>query len=84
MGETATMRDISYVIQRIDAGDKVRCFEDFYGRQWIELRRPWLLFHKKRYSLTNDQMMTVRQALSQRRHQRSARAAQVDQPRATH
>lgn len=78
------MSDLAYVMQRIDAGDRVRCFEDFYGRQWIELRRGWLLPRKARYDLTNDQMMSVRRALSLRRQQRANRAAQDDQPHRAH
>lgn len=78
------MSDLAHVMQRIDAGDKVRCYEDFYGRQWIELRRGWLLPRKVRYDLTNDQMMAVREALSLRRQQRANHPGESDRPQAVH
>src|SRR5262245_37246528 len=33
------MNDLSFVRERIAAGDQARFFHDHYGQQWIELRR---------------------------------------------
>ena len=61
-------------MQRIDAGDKVRFFEDFYGKQWVEVKRGWMFFRKKRIYLRNDQIAEIKTALVRRRRQRNAPA----------
>jgi hypothetical protein len=61
------MADLAFVMQRVDEGDKVQIFQDFYGRQWLELSRGWLLKRKTRVQLKADEMMKVRAVLDSRR-----------------
>ena len=66
------MSDVGTVLKRIETGDRVRFFEDYYGRQWIEIRRPWLLWPKTRLNLRNDQVVEIKTALRRRARARAA------------
>ena len=68
------MSDLSFVLQRIAAGDKVRFFENFYGSQWIVLRWPWLPAIGRRIYFRNDEMAQIQAALIERRRRRKGMA----------
>ena len=65
--QSSMMIDLNYVLKRIEAGAKVRFYEDFYGKQWIEIQRAWLLGRRKRVQLPNEQIIEVKSALRRRR-----------------
>lgn len=65
------MNDLNYVMRRIVVGDKIRFFEDFYGRQWIEVGPRWLFIFKKKIHFRNDEIATIKAALVERRRQRA-------------
>ena len=69
--DSIPMSDLNFVIQRIDAGDKVRFFEDFYGKQWIEIKRVWQFWRKRRMYFRNDEIEQIKKALLRRRRQRT-------------
>ena len=65
------MGNLNYVMHRITAGDKIRFFEDFYGKQWIEIRPRWLFILKKKMHFRNDEIAMIKAALVERRRLRA-------------
>ena len=68
------MSDLPSVFERVESGDKVRFFQNFYGRQWIEVTRGWLLKRKTRVYLADDKIMQVKRALEGCRRVRNGAA----------
>lgn len=62
------MSNLTYVIDRIDAGAKVRFFMDYFGTEYIQLSRGWL--PGRRITLSADQLDIVKRALRDRRRRR--------------
>ena len=46
----ARMHDLSFVMQRIAAGDRARFFHAYFGQQEVELSRGWIFKRKTRVS----------------------------------
>ena len=61
------MSNLPYVWERIESGDKVRFFQDYYGRQWIELRRGWVIPRRIRVALTPAEILEIKSGLAHRR-----------------
>jgi hypothetical protein len=70
--EAEAMHDLSFVKKRIAAGDHARFFQDYYGEQWIELRRGWIFRRKVRVRLTPEEIAQAKVALRTRRHRKDA------------
>jgi hypothetical protein len=70
----ASMHDLSFVMQRIAAGDRVYFSYDFYGKVWITLSRGWIFKRKTRVSLPPGEVARVKDAL-RARHKGPAVAA---------
>ena len=60
------MHDLSFVIQRIAAGDRVYFSYDFYGKVWITLSRGRIFKRKTRLRLPADELARVKDALRAR------------------
>lgn len=45
------MSNLAFVMERLKQGDKIRFFQDYFGKQWIELSRGWLLERKVRVAV---------------------------------
>jgi hypothetical protein len=60
------MSDMAFVLRRLESGDRIRFVQGYYGQQWIELSRGWLLRRKTRITLPPDQIMQIKRALEQR------------------
>jgi hypothetical protein len=55
------MHDLSFVMQRIAAGDRVYFSYDFYGKVWITVSRGWIFKRKTRVSLpARSRVLTTR------------------------
>jgi hypothetical protein len=67
------MNELSFVKQRIAAGDEARFYHDHYGQQWIELRRGWFFKRKARVRLFPEEIMQAKAAL-QARHRSAGRS----------
>ena len=75
------MNDLSFVRERIAAGDQARFFHDYYGQQWIELGRGRIFKRKTRVRLLPEEIMQAKAALEGRHvTQRSRRAASLVVP----
>ena len=61
------MQQMSMIKERLEAGDKVWFYQDYYGRQWIELRNTWLFWKKKKIKLDPDEVFQLKQMLRGRR-----------------
>jgi hypothetical protein len=55
--------DLSFVMQRIAAGDRARFFYDYFGQQGVELSRGWIIKRKTRVSLSPLEIARVKDAL---------------------
>jgi hypothetical protein len=57
--------DLSFVMQRIAAGDRARFFHSHFGQQVVELSRSWIWIFKRktRVSLSPLEMARVKDAL---------------------
>jgi hypothetical protein len=58
------MNDLSFVKERIAAGDEARFFHDHYGQQWIELKRGRIFKRKFRVRLLPDEIMQAKATAS--------------------
>jgi hypothetical protein len=63
----ARMHDLLFVKQRIAAGDQARFFHDYFGQQWIELKRGRIFKRKSRVRLLPDEIIQAKAALRARR-----------------
>jgi hypothetical protein len=61
--------DLSFVMQRIAAGDRARFFHTHFGQQVVELSRSWIWIFKRktRVSLSPLEIARVKDALHPRR-----------------
>src|SRR5262245_4625574 len=61
--------DLSFVMQRIAAGDRARFFHSHFGEQVVELSRSWIWIFKRktRVSLSPLEIARVKDALHGRR-----------------
>jgi len=63
----ASMHDLSFVMQRIAAGDRARFFHAYFGQQGVELSRGWIFKRKTRVSLHPEEIERVKDVLHARR-----------------
>jgi hypothetical protein len=61
--------DLSFVMERIAAGDRARFFHSHFGQQVVELSRRWIWIFKRktRVSLPPREIARVKDALHARR-----------------
>lgn len=64
------MSDLKSIVKRIESGDKVRVYQDFYGQQWLHLSRGWQIWRRKRIKVHSQDMEEVHAALRRRRKAR--------------
>ena len=57
------MSELAFVLRRVHFGDKVAFCRGYYGDQWVELRRWWLLWPKKRVRLTPQEMSDLKSSM---------------------
>jgi hypothetical protein len=72
--------DLSFVMQRIAAGDRARFFHSHFGQQVIELSRSWIWIFKRktRVSLSPLEIARVKDTMYARRKVERERAAIID------
>jgi len=72
--------DLSFVMQRIAAGDRARFFHSHFGQQVVELSRSWIWIFKRktRVSLSPLEIARVKDALYARRNVERKLAAITD------
>ena len=72
--------DLSFVMQRIAAGDRARFFHSHFGQQVIELSRSWIWIFKRktRVSLSPLEIARVKDAMYARRKVERGHAAITD------
>jgi hypothetical protein len=61
------MSKLSLVLERVDAGDKITFYRDFYGGQYVGISRGWPLWPQRRVKLRADEVDQVKHALAKRR-----------------
>ena len=66
----AKVSDLKSIVKRIESGDKVRVYQDFYGQQWLHLSRGWQIWRRKRIKVHSQDMEEVHAALRRRRKAR--------------
>jgi hypothetical protein len=64
------MSAVNDVVARVEAGERIRFCQDFYGRQWVELTRGWLLRRRRRIMLSAQDIMLIKSALGRRKPDR--------------
>jgi len=62
----ARMHDLSFVMQRIAAGDRARFFHAYFGQQGVELSRGWIFRRKTRVTLHPEEIAGVKDVLHAR------------------
>src|SRR5215813_9723466 len=72
--------DLSFVMQRIAAGDRARFFHSHFGQQVVELSSSWIWIFKRktRVSLSPLEVARVKDAMYARRKVERERAAITD------
>jgi len=61
------MHDLSFVMQRIAAGDRVYFSYDYYGKVWITLSRGRIFKRKTEVRLPPEEIARVKDVLRARR-----------------
>ena len=61
------MQQMSLIKQRLEAGDRIWFYQDFYGRQWIELRNFWVFWKKKKIKLDPEEVSQVKAMIRSRK-----------------
>ena len=61
------MHDLSFVMQRIAAGDRVYFSYDYYGKVWITVSRGRIFKRKTKVRLPPDEVARVKAVLRARR-----------------
>jgi hypothetical protein len=61
------MSPLPRILQRIEAGDRVKAYQDFYGGKRIVVMRRWMPLWRLKAKLSPDEWQTVRSALAKRR-----------------
>ena len=61
------MQQMSLIKQRLEAGDRIWFYQDFYGRQWIELRNFWVFWKKKKIKLDPEEVSLVKAMIRSRK-----------------
>jgi hypothetical protein len=69
------MHDLSFVMQRIAAGDRARLFHAYFGQQGVELSRGWIFRRKTRVSLHPEEIARVKDVLHAALRARPAHSA---------
>jgi hypothetical protein len=64
-GRRISVSDLNYVLQKVEAGRKVRVIQDRYGQERVQLQMSWLPFSTK-LELTRDDINRVKEALGAR------------------
>ncbi len=54
---------LKHVLDRIERGDQVRFYHDYYGEQGVELASGRILRRRKKVALTPAQMQEVKDVL---------------------
>jgi chorismate-pyruvate lyase len=66
------MSAVSDVVARVEAGEKIRFRQDFYGRQWVELTRGRLLRRRSRIELSAQDILQIKTTLARRKPENHA------------
>lgn len=51
----------------IEAGHKVRFYQDYYGRQSVKIEGGWMFWRSRRIFLQNEEVLALKQILLKRR-----------------
>jgi DNA-binding GntR family transcriptional regulator len=72
--------DLSFVMQRIAAGDRARFFHSHFGQQVVELSRSWIWIFKRktRVSLSPLEIARIKETMHARRKVEREHAAIID------
>lgn len=57
------MQGVSYVVERVKAGDRIMFGRDPYGQPFVELWRGWLFQRRAKVELTAEEVRNVKRAL---------------------
>lgn len=52
---------------RIEAGHKVRFYQDYYGRQSVKISGGWMFWRSRRIFLQTEEAVALKQVLNKRR-----------------
>ena len=58
------MSELAFVQRRLRIGDKVQFRRDYFGQQWVVLRRWWFLWPKTRVRLTYEEISDLKSSMS--------------------
>lgn len=62
-------RNLALFKQRLEAGDKIKIVNDYYGGQWLEMRPRWQFWRRRRLRLSPQEMSQVKDELRGSRRQ---------------
>lgn len=53
--------------RRVEAGYRLRFYQDFYGKQWVKVTGSWLFWRNKKIYLDNQEIVAFKKFIAQRR-----------------
>lgn len=65
------MRGLDLALRRLEAGHKLRFYQDYHGRQWFKIHGGWSFWRNARINLRNEKMLELKRILADRRAARA-------------
>jgi hypothetical protein len=65
------MSGFDLALCRLEAGHKLRFYQDYYGRQWVKVHGGWRFWRNARIYLRNEEMLELKRVLADRRAARA-------------
>jgi hypothetical protein len=76
----AKPNNLPFILKRIEAGDRVKIYQDYYGGKRITLSRRWLPLLKTRIKLAGGEWEVVKDAMARRQPAPPADSATAKPP----
>ncbi len=63
MWQKLTVTEVSKIIDRVKAGDRIRFYRGFYGEQWVELSSGRIFRRRQRSNLSAAEVEEIKKTL---------------------
>ena len=61
------MRAFDLAKRRLEAGHRLRFYQDFYGRQWVKVQGGWMFWRSRKIDLTGEEILKLKDLVRNRR-----------------
>ena len=61
------MSGLELAKKRVEAGHRLRFYQDYYGRQWVQARGGWRFWLSRKIYLHNEEVIELKEFIGRRR-----------------